>query len=214
MSPHSSPLQFYNPTRRLNSDNGISKFANLKSYFISSVSCSGQCFMEAMKTFLIKLVLLDSDSVKTCGPVWKRVKSWRVIQRYDVYIQIQKIEGQKSPLLLFTVPKCPVEKDQVPRGMATVWHRSRTCSLLREEVLLREWSVFSLGLLGDKIWPDLSLLRSFSLCIPQHCFSVILLLLGTGFFPWAMHLCCWYPGPQGMTPSQGLGLGKKPVISE
>lgn len=76
--------------------------------------------MEAMKTFLIKLVLPDSDSMKTCGPVWKRVKSWRVIQRYDVYIQIQKIEGQKSPLLLFTVPKCPVEKDQVPRGMATV----------------------------------------------------------------------------------------------
>lgn len=29
-----------------------------------------------------------------------------------------------------------------------------------------------------------------------------------------MHLSCWYPGPQGMTPSQGLGLGKKPVISE
>lgn len=39
------------------------------------------------------------------------------------------------------------------------------------------------ALLRDKIWPDLSPLRSSSLCIPQHCCSVILLLLGTEFFP-------------------------------
>lgn len=48
--------------------------------------------------------------------LWKRVKSWSVIQRYDVCIQIQKIEGQKSPLLLFTVPQCRGEKDRVPQG--------------------------------------------------------------------------------------------------
>lgn len=33
------------------------------------------------------------------------MKSWSVIQRNDVFIIIQKIEGQKSPLLLFTVPR-------------------------------------------------------------------------------------------------------------
>lgn len=100
-----TPLQFYNPTIRLNSGDGISKFANLKSLFplwAVQVSLSWR----AVETFLLKLVLVDSGSMQTCGPVWKRMKSWSVIPRYDVCIQIQKIERQKSPLLLFTVPQC------------------------------------------------------------------------------------------------------------
>lgn len=49
------PLQFYNPTSRVNSDNGISKFANLKSYFVSSVSCSGQSFTKGCGDFSPKV---------------------------------------------------------------------------------------------------------------------------------------------------------------
>lgn len=40
--------------------------------------------------------------------LWSNVEEGEKLEhdtRYDVYIQIQKIEGQKSPLLLFTVPR-------------------------------------------------------------------------------------------------------------
>lgn len=160
-------LQFYNPTRSHNSDNGISKFANLKSCFISSVSCSRQCFMEGCGDFSPEV---SPARLWLYADLCSSVEDGEKLECNTEELLPHYSENWKVKIPFLIIYSAKGKRDQVPRVMATMWHKSRTWCLLRQDILLQfpgeVICVQPRALLRDKIWPDLSLLKSSSLCIP------------------------------------------------
>lgn len=144
-SPHSPTLQFYNPTRSHNSDNGISKFASLKSCFISSVSCSGQCFMEGCGDFSPKVnparLWLYAN---LCSSVEEGEKLQCNTEEWLLYYS--KIEGQKIPFVIIYGAKGRKISSQCDgfystrAGLDVYLEKTYFCSSAGE------WPLFSLGL--------------------------------------------------------------------